>query len=44
MPVNHHVVSELSSEVEAAFKDVNLVALDAEGVDLSRAGDLSQLE
>lgn len=32
------VVSELSSEVEAAFADVRILALDVEGVDLSRAG------
>ena len=33
------VVSELSPEVEAAFADVQIVALDVEGVDLSRAGN-----
>ena len=33
-----HVVYELSCEVEAAFADVHLIALDVEGVDLSRAG------
>jgi hypothetical protein len=32
------VVSELSSEVIAAFKDARLIALDMEGVDLSREG------
>jgi hypothetical protein len=41
--MKHIVVSGLSSEVEAAFKDVNLVALDVEGVDLSRAGNLLYL-
>ena len=33
------VVRELSPEVEAAFADVQIVALDVEGVDLSRAGN-----
>ena len=32
------VVSELSPEVEAAFSDARIVALDVEGVDLSRIG------
>jgi hypothetical protein len=36
--MKHHVVTELSPEVEVAFKDVQIVSLDVEGVDLSRAG------
>jgi hypothetical protein len=35
------VVSELSPEVIAAFTDAQIVALDVEGVDLSRAGTFS---
>jgi hypothetical protein len=37
------VVSELSPEVEAAFADVRDVAMDVEGVDLSRKGGCSYL-
>ncbi len=33
------VVSELSPEVIAAFEDAKIVALDVEGVDLSRVGE-----
>jgi exonuclease 3'-5' domain-containing protein 1 len=36
-----HVVCELSPEVEAAFADVRIVALDVEGMDLSRIGSIS---
>ena len=32
------VVSEMSPEVEAVFEDAREVALDVEGVDLSRIG------
>ena len=34
-----HVVSEMSAEVEAAFDGAKIVALDVEGVDLSRIGE-----
>jgi hypothetical protein len=36
--MKHHVVTELSPEVVVAFKDFQVVSLDVEGVDLSRAG------
>ena len=38
-PIETRVVSELSPEVIAAFEDAKIVALDVEGVDLSRAGE-----
>ena len=39
IPSDTLVVSELSPEVMAAFMDAKIVALDVEGVDLSRAGE-----
>jgi ribonuclease D len=38
------IVNELSPELEEAFKDIHIVALDIEGVDLGRNGQISLVQ